>query len=463
MLSFMGPEERRRDPEDGQWRTFKELQRECRGKYSEQEVRAYWERQCARQEDMDGDTVMHNVVNDPFMTAAVQPGEQPGRSPQPGQSQQLGQSQDRFMMQGANAGRRPSGRPPNAGNAINTGSSDGQMEGRMSSRKEELYEEMAKARRHWTEVACRLLGPGDLDRKASVRNILILAPWLVFMWVLLVWVLLRHYSTDTSAVLTALLAIAAAAMILLWMMGKRWGPVSLLVLGMLSLLAVCSGTVVGALGWHTYWRQYWWLQTGTRTEGNTAATSAAGLIDSAIIGFWDDGAKRTIQGTYVDNFRSAGYKDDHFYCVAPILSPETADGTFARVNFWAVGIDCCQLTGSFYCDDSRKASAGYGVVMLDEGFPCPDCHEHKFRAAIQKAEALHGLVSVPNAVLVRWVQNPMATEFGMLWKAVLFIITSGIFAFLVFGLLGWIMWYYGIGKRAIFEGSDDGARQKLLA
>lgn len=444
LSSFFGPEERRRDPEDGEWRTYAELQRACGGKYTEQEVKAYWETQCSKQ-GAEGDQQLYNVVADPLMT-----NEAAARREQERQSQ----SQRPYAAAGGYGGqgdaRRRPPPPPESDDS-------------MADRREQLYEEMAKARRHWTEVAARLLGPGDPDRKASVRNIMVFAPWLAFMWVLLLWVLLRHYSLDTCMVLTALLAIAAAAMVLLWIVGKRWGPVSLLVLGSLSFVAVCSGTVVGSTGWHAYWRQYWWMQTGSRSEGNSAGTPAMGLLDSTIIGFWDDATKRTINGTYVDSFRSAGYKDTHYYCVAPILSPMTEEGTYARVNFWAVGMDCCQRSSSFYCDDSRRADAGYGLVMLDDGFPCPDCHEQKFKAAVEKAEALHNLVSVPGAKMVRWVKNPIATELGMLWKAVLFILLSGIIAFCVLGLLGTVAWYYGIGKRTIFASPDEDARQKLLA
>lgn len=452
MLSsfFGGQEERRRDPEDGQWRTYKELQQVCKGKYPEQEIQQYWETSMFKEGMAPGDLPerqMVNVVSDPFMTAGAARREQRAQAQSPSDT-----SPSPFVTAPGQSSGLPDRYPPPQ-----------QSEDFLASQREQMYEEMVKARRHWTEVAARMMGPGDPERKNTVRNILVVAPWLLFMWVLLLWVLLRHYSADCCVVLTALLAIASAAMILLWVMGKRFGQVSLLALGSLCLLAVVAATVVGSLGWHTYWRQYWWLQTGYRSEGNSALTAALGLSDSSIIGFWNDTTKRTINNTYVDSYMSAGYKDKHYYCVAPILSPRAIEGTITRVNFWAVGLDCCQRSGSFFCDDSRRSDAGYGVVMLDDGFPCPDCHEQKFRAAVEKAEAIHNLVSAPGAIMVRWVRNPMATELGMLWKAVLFIVLSGILSFSVLGVLGVLLWYYGIGKRSLFESVDDGSRQKLLA
>mmetsp|Transcript_16170 Transcript_16170/g.37879 ORF Transcript_16170/g.37879 Transcript_16170/m.37879 type:complete len:492 (-) Transcript_16170:125-1600(-) len=491
MFSSSGPEEKRRDPEDGQFRTYAELQQACADKFTEEEIKQYWETQCVAQQVVDA-RAEHNVAVDPFMTrtqqqeggrtnlgrnpfmtggAAVQttntqrdpfmtrPEDRPVQSaPGAMEEQLLDVRRDPFMTRLPD--QRPAWRP------------DGQphwrpvdsMEG--PSRREQFEEVALKVRRHWTEVVCRLLGPGDPDRRPSIRNILVLAPWLLFMWVLLLWILLRHYSADTSAMLTGILLAASATLVVLWYMGKRWGPVSFLALGSLCLIAVLAGTTVGQLGWIRYWRQYWWLQTGARTEGNSAATPAGSQVDSAIIGFWDDHFQRTVHGTYVDDLKSAGFKDEYYYCVAPVLSPQSAESTFIRVNYWAVGINCCQRSGSFFCDDSRSYDAGYGIVMLDEGLPCPNCHQREFKAAVSKAEALHGLVSAPGARFIRWVRNPMATEMAMLWKALLFLLVSGLLAFCVFWTLGSLAWYYGMGKRhvvdSVFEGSET-ARRKGLA
>ena len=36
-----------------------------------------------------------------------------------------------------------------------------------------------------------------------------------------------------------------------------------------------------------------------------------------------------------------------------------------RVQFWAIGKDCCDSLGDFHCDDSRKANANSGVAPPD--------------------------------------------------------------------------------------------------
>mmetsp|Transcript_142885 Transcript_142885/g.398077 ORF Transcript_142885/g.398077 Transcript_142885/m.398077 type:complete len:467 (+) Transcript_142885:186-1586(+) len=455
--------EKRRDPEDGQFRTYEELQQLCEGKYSEEEIRDYWEQQCKEEPvEVQDEREQHNVANDPFMTRPTGGEQERGTDTQnaflTGDFRPLVNVQrDPFMTQPQRASRSRSSqdnvrRPPSQDDVPH-------------SRREEIYEAAKKAKRHWTDVACRLLGPGDLDRRRSVRNMLVLAPWLLFMWVLLVWLLLRHYSGDMCALITAILMATSLSLVALWSRGMRWGSVSLLGLGLLCLLATVSATVVGHIGWVRYWRQYWWLQTGARTERNSAASPAGGQSDTAVIGFWDDKLEQTVGGTYVDSDRSAGYKDEHFYCVAPVLSPVSAEGTLIRVNYWAIGVDCCQLSGSFLCDDSRRYDSGYGIVLLEEGYPCPGCNAEKFASAVRKAESTHGLVSAPGAIFVRWVRSPTVAVLGILWQALLFIALSGLIAFCVIGTLGSAAWYYGFGKRRMYgslEDFEEGVQKRLL-
>eukprot|EP00416_Gambierdiscus_australes_P042172 CAMPEP_0171113070 /NCGR_PEP_ID=MMETSP0766_2-20121228/81180_1 /TAXON_ID=439317 /ORGANISM="Gambierdiscus australes, Strain CAWD 149" /LENGTH=159 /DNA_ID=CAMNT_0011575243 /DNA_START=132 /DNA_END=611 /DNA_ORIENTATION=+ len=71
MFSSSGPEEKRRDPEDGQFRTYAELQQACADKFTEEEIKQYWETQCVAQQVVDA-RAEHNVAVDPFMTRTQQ-------------------------------------------------------------------------------------------------------------------------------------------------------------------------------------------------------------------------------------------------------------------------------------------------------------------------------------------------------------------------------------------------------
>lgn len=291
------------------------------------------------------------------------------------------------------------------------------------------------------DLLLRVLGPGDASRKAVARKIFVFAPWMVFLWVFFLWVVLQHVSFLGCICLTGLLTMAFWAMILVWHTGKRWGPVSFLSLGLLCLVATGAGMAAGLIGWQHYWRQYWWIHTGHDFSGTRADTPAGSRMDAAVLHFSREA------GDAVDNVRSAGYKDDHFYCVAPILSPETAGSAHAIVNYWAVGMDCCQQTGSFTCDDSRDYRAEQAVVMLKEGFPCPGCDRERFKKAVIKAEAVHGLVSAPGALYVRWVQAPAQVSSALLQTGLEAALLSAAVSFIGFWLLGGAVWYYGLGKR----------------
>merc|ERR1719401_2010058 len=197
--------------------------------------------------------------------------------------------------------------------------------------------------------------------------------------------------------------------------------------------------------------------------GNTSAsTPALSRTSSAVIGFMDEGGK-TIKHSAVDYMRSAGFKDGHYYCVAPVLNPEMAASSLTKVNYWAIGIDCCSELGSFSCDASRSYNGGYGITVLDEGYPCPGCSKDRFRAAIAKAEAMHGLLSAPGALYIRWVSDVPALELGMLLRALVFILLSAILSLLTFFVFGSVAWYYGIGHRRFGESGPLSLRRRRPA
>lgn len=424
--------ERRLDPEDHQLRTYQELEAVCAGTYSPAEIRHYWDTTCVA---VEGDNV-HNVANDPFMTH-TRPRPRPPVVAAEGQ-QLTNVAEDPFLTHSRPQGQtvRPQApvQPPPPPPAV-----------------------------PWGDAAMAVLGPGDPDRKQAASTIMVFGPWLLFTWVMLLWLILQHYSTQMCGFLTLLSLVASAGMLAMWNAGKRWGPVSLLALGSLCMLATVGGTAVGRVGWNRYWRQYWWMQTGHRFKDTTASTPAGARVDAAFLDFFESPQSEGVRAnnTAVEDLMSAGYKDDHFYCAAPVLSTDTAIGGLIRVNYWAVGIDCCRSVGSFSCEDSRDYRGGYGVVMLDGGFPCPGCNAANFKAAVAKAEAVHGLFSAPGALLIRWVRDPAAAESGVMWQSVLFLILSSMLGFLLFLTLGSLAWYYGVGKRGVVIGSLADARLPL--
>lgn len=265
---------------------------------------------------------------------------------------------------------------------------------------------------------------------------------------LLVWIILRHYSVVAATIISVIVYGIFGVMFAMWLSGVRSGPLSLFALSVLCLGTATLGIILGQVGWEHVYRQYWWVRTGHWTENDSAQTMAGARVDAAVVGFWNtqSGSSSTVAGTSVDPTRSASYKDGSRYCVAPVLSPDSISGGLIRVNYWAIGIDCCQNVGSFYCDDSRSYAGAYGVVALDGGFPCPTCNNEQFRKAVEKAEAAHGLVSTSGALFVQYVSDPHAVVRGFFWRGFVYVVLTSIGMLMLCAIFGTIMWYYGVGK-----------------
>jgi len=292
------------------------------------------------------------------------------------------------------------------------------------------------------------LGKGDPNREAKVGRVLVLLPWGIFLWVLLLRDVMWHYTVSVSIAVISFLVVTPMVLVAAWGMGKRATRIPLITLSILWLVAACLGIHFGQIGWDHFWRQHWWMRTGFTSADTAAETPAGSRLDSAVIDFWDDKTQRSVNGTAVDSSKSAGFKNGRIFCVAPILSPVVASATgITRVNYWAIGIDCCQPLGHFTCDESRHHSGAYGVVSLDGGFPCPSCNVEDFRTAVAKAESAHDLASGTDAIFVRWVKNPGNISWWAGWHAVWFLITMAIVSFPLLGGAGFAAWYYGWGSR----------------
>lgn len=104
--------------------------------------------------------------------------------------------------------------------------------------------------------------------------------------------------------------------------------------------------------------------------------------------------------SFVDVAQSVGYVREEggsLYCAAPVRDVGSA-AAGDRVQFWAVGVGCCNTEGGFSCDAAGDADARSGIVLFDVG----DRLEY-FDRARMKVEAAFSLQSVEKPVFVRWV------------------------------------------------------------
>jgi len=117
-----------------------------------------------------------------------------------------------------------------------------------------------------------------------------------------------------------------------------------------------------------------------------------------------DAGKITFNGaTRVDLTKSVGYiaESGIMYCVAPVVD----DSKQPRIEYWAAGIDCCAVSGDFWCDASGNSEAQGGVVIFDNNGWFSPSRFPFYQKARAKAEARFALQSVGEPIFVRWVER----------------------------------------------------------
>mmetsp|Transcript_110266 Transcript_110266/g.235489 ORF Transcript_110266/g.235489 Transcript_110266/m.235489 type:complete len:342 (-) Transcript_110266:34-1059(-) len=192
------------------------------------------------------------------------------------------------------------------------------------------------------------------------------------------------------------------------------------VLGLLCLTAICMGTLVGVYSNLEYLQEYYRLTQGASYYNVLPSEPALGKNDATTLVF--------TSSSRVDSHRTYGFVDatsanGDTYCVAPVASAEDSATQMRRIQYWAVGFDCCEQRGSFQCGAAGSESA-HGAIVLPEETQ----EDRAFKAAIRGAEAAYGLLSGQEHLLVRWVEDPIRSRDG-LWSGtvILYLIFGGVY------------------------------------
>lgn len=226
-----------------------------------------------------------------------------------------------------------------------------------------------------------------------------LVPLLIFVGLLLFYVYMYHSFFHIAWLLSLAFILNSIVSIfsdLFTVKGGQW----YVFFGVLCLLATVAATLVGLYIYFEYTFQFYKIG-GLRTYSNVLpAEPAASHADAGKIFFSPD--------SKVDITRAVGFKaQGGVYCVAPILD----DTQIARVNYWAVGRDCCNSRASFNCDEAWNPDAHAGAVVMDSGAPQVSFNQMDFYwKAVKEATALYDLASADPPVYVRWVLDPSAMQ-----------------------------------------------------
>jgi len=242
-------------------------------------------------------------------------------------------------------------------------------------------------------------GPGQpaLHFHAQSVAVLVFVPWGVFVVVTVLFTLTRPATIWSGLAYAAVLAGTALAGILIAVHVALARGRIYLFLGILCLLAVMMGCAAGYALYDRDMAEYW-LNKSRPSRSNVAPTDlAASYRDAAAIAFTD--------AARVDLHRVLGFRpqeDKLTYCVAPVLDEMQQE----HVEFWAVGVDCCEPLWGFFCGDVLSPTARSGAVLPGEASAYTARRYERFRDAAYQAAALYGLTMAEKPIFLRWLEDP---------------------------------------------------------
>jgi len=148
--------------------------------------------------------------------------------------------------------------------------------------------------------------------------------------------------------------------------------------------------------------------------------------------------------------------DKPFSHSAPVLCKNTP----TRVEYWAIGTDCCDQRKNFHCDGGADLDAHSGVLVRATGDEEIGGDRHQFFSAISQAVAAHDLPAPERPVLIRWGKDPGALQDDWSRAAITMVLLTAILGFLVMMSIGiGSFWFLKITQKNA-EVEREARRQK---
>mmetsp|Transcript_47113 Transcript_47113/g.139149 ORF Transcript_47113/g.139149 Transcript_47113/m.139149 type:complete len:356 (+) Transcript_47113:142-1209(+) len=197
-------------------------------------------------------------------------------------------------------------------------------------------------------------------------------------------------------------------------------------LGMLSMMAVLMGMLVGLQVYDRNMTQYWIFSQGSEYTGVRASQPALMYSDAGALVF-DESARVDLRRSF--GMRPAG--DDQTYCVAPVLD----EVDLGKVNFWAVGRDCCEPLWGFRCDNARNPASHIGAVLGQNSSVFAEQLYKQYHKAAHQAAAYYNLYTPDSPVFVRWLDDTSEVRSTVLVHSLVWLSVSSLIALMVFVLI----------------------------
>jgi hypothetical protein len=254
-----------------------------------------------------------------------------------------------------------------------------------------------------------------------------LLPWLMFVLIIMLFTYGYHHIPGLVWSTVCLLSCFALIFVFTPPGADAEGR-SAVSLGVLCGFAIVLAVLGGLHNYGTHMEQYWMYEEAREYHNVLPSEPAAAHADAGKITF--------AEAARIDTTKAVGYKSASVYCVAPILDPSSNN----RVEFWAVGLDCCAPRGEFNCDDASKegADAAHGGIVVFETGWIAASHFEYFKKAVKESEAANDLVSAAEPIFVRWVKDPAAVQSSFFAAGTGALIGYCILHLVANGLLAWI-------------------------
>lgn len=235
----------------------------------------------------------------------------------------------------------------------------------------------------------------------------VLVPWGLFVLIMF-GVVVFTYNQD-PLLLGALVALTVLIPLFFLIIGgltmvhpqRRKPQPLMLAIGLLGLAAMGVGGAVGAVINAEYMLMYHELESGAAYRNVDPRESSAATSDGVLVEF--------VNRTFVDDRRTVGFRaQGRVWCVAPVTLPPLYT---PRVEYWAVGTDCCERRGNFACGSSRESGPLAGLAQP----PNP-----LYAQAVREAKAVYGLDAAPaEPQYLAFVSSVMEVKAVLLEEALL--------------------------------------------
>jgi len=196
------------------------------------------------------------------------------------------------------------------------------------------------------------------------------------------------------------------------------------------LFAVIAGVAIGLYTYHSSYFYYWSINAGNSYDN----VQPIQVIDDPL-SYPDASIFTYSQDTKLQLDKALGLHGvDRVYCVVPVTDGSDVDANNV-IQYFAVGMDCCNDRASFRCDSASDNTAFTGVVVPDQDAVVFGSTNEQYRNAITQATAVYDLSVSDNPTLVRWAKDASVIQSEYLREGILTCLYGGcVFLFVNFAV-----------------------------